>query len=181
MRAAAAQAAVPIVTDENVAQHWRAAVDAALLSAGKEPQWLVLPPGEATKSWDGLARTVEWLLEQEVERKDHVIALGGGVIGDLVGFASSMLKRGCGFIQLPTSLLDTLGDDVTDAPLALVLTRHRADPSEVVRADPEPMLVRGFTVGGPLTLRLQGTARFNRLIARCRSSRHLPKIAKATG
>ncbi|MBO9602435.1 MAG: 3-dehydroquinate synthase [Novosphingobium sp.] len=103
---------VPIVTDENVAQHWRAAVDAALLSAGKEPQWLVLPPGEATKSWDGLARTVEWLLEQEVERKDHVIALGGGVIGDLVGFASSMLKRGCGFIQLPTSLLAQVDSSV---------------------------------------------------------------------
>jgi len=103
---------VPIVTDSNVAQHWQATVDASLLAAGKEPRWLVLDPGEATKSWDGLARTVDWLLAEEVERNDHVLALGGGVIGDLVGFAASVLKRGCGFVQLPTSLLAQVDSSV---------------------------------------------------------------------
>ncbi|MBS1239297.1 MAG: aroB [Proteobacteria bacterium] len=103
---------VPIVTDANVAQHWRAAVDASLLTAGKEPRWLVLDPGEATKSWDGLSRTVDWLLAEEVERGDHVLALGGGVIGDLTGFAAAVLKRGCGFVQLPTSLLAQVDSSV---------------------------------------------------------------------
>jgi len=103
---------VPIVTDENVARYWRNTVHTSLTAAGHEPEWLVLPPGESSKSWDGLARTVEWLLEQEVERGDHIIALGGGVIGDLTGFAASMLKRGCGFIQLPTTLLAQVDSSV---------------------------------------------------------------------
>ncbi|KPL67355.1 3-dehydroquinate synthase [Erythrobacter sp. SG61-1L] len=103
---------VPIVTDANVEKHWRAAVDASLTAAGKEPRWLVLDPGEATKSWDGLSRTIDWLLTEEVERGDHILALGGGVIGDLTGFAASILKRGCGFIQLPTSLLAQVDSSV---------------------------------------------------------------------
>lgn len=103
---------VPIITDAHVAQHWRSAVDASLVAAGHEPRWLVLPAGEQTKSWDGLARTVEWMLDEEVERGDHVLALGGGVIGDLTGFAASVLKRGCGFIQLPTTLLAQVDSSV---------------------------------------------------------------------
>lgn len=103
---------VPIVTDKNVADHWRAAVDASLTRAGFEPRWLVLAPGETSKSWAGLSRTVEWLLAQEVERGDHILALGGGVIGDLTGFAAAILKRGCGFIQLPTSLLAQVDSSV---------------------------------------------------------------------
>ncbi|WEK46828.1 MAG: 3-dehydroquinate synthase [Candidatus Andeanibacterium colombiense] len=103
---------VPVVTDVNVAEQWLETVNAGLLGAGFEPHWLVLDAGEATKSWDGLARTVEWLLEEEVERNDHVLALGGGVIGDLVGFAASMLKRGCGFVQLPTTLLAQVDSSV---------------------------------------------------------------------
>lgn len=103
---------VPIVTDAHVAGHWRATIDAALQSAGFQPSWLVLDPGEATKSWNGLARTVEWLLGEEVERGDHILALGGGVIGDLTGFAAAILKRGCGFIQLPTSLLAQVDSSV---------------------------------------------------------------------
>src|SRR3546814_9273269 len=65
----------------------------------------VLDPGESTKSWAGLARLTEWLIGEGVERGDHVVALGGGVIGDLVGFACSIVKRGCHFIQVPTTLL----------------------------------------------------------------------------
>ena len=103
---------VPIVTDENVAEHWRPAVDEALRLHGFEPRWLIHKPGEAAKSWDGLADTLDWLLAEEVERGDHIIALGGGVIGDLTGFAAAILKRGCGFIQVPTTLLAQVDSSV---------------------------------------------------------------------
>jgi 3-dehydroquinate synthase len=106
------KARVPVVTDANVARHWRGAVDASLAAAGFEPRWLVLDPGEATKSWAMLERLVDWLLAEEVERGDHILALGGGVIGDLVGFAAAILKRGCGFIQLPTTLLAQVDSSV---------------------------------------------------------------------
>jgi len=103
---------VPIVTDANVAAHWRATVDGALNGAGFEPRWLVLDPGEGAKSWAVLERLMDWLLAEEVERGDYILALGGGVIGDLTGFAASILKRGCGFIQLPTSLLAQVDSSV---------------------------------------------------------------------
>jgi 3-dehydroquinate synthase len=103
---------VPIVTDANVAQHWRAAVDGSLTAAGFEPRWLVLEPGEGAKSWAVLELLVDWLLAEEVERGDHVLALGGGVIGDLTGFAAAVLKRGCGFVQLPTTLLAQVDSSV---------------------------------------------------------------------
>jgi 3-dehydroquinate synthase len=103
---------VPVVTDTNVARHWRETVEAALLAAGREPRWLVLDPGEAAKSWQGLAHVTEWLLAEEVERGDHILALGGGVIGDLTGFAAAILKRGCHFIQLPTTLLAQVDSSV---------------------------------------------------------------------
>ncbi|MBC2670141.1 3-dehydroquinate synthase [Novosphingobium piscinae] len=106
------KARVPVVTDANVEAAWGKTVDAALRRAGFEPRWKVLPAGEATKSWRYLAEVVDWLLAEEVERKDHVLALGGGVIGDLVGFAASMLKRGCRFIQLPTTLLAQVDSSV---------------------------------------------------------------------
>ena len=103
---------VPIVTDENVAAAWQATVQQSLESAGFEPRWLVLPPGEGAKSWASLERCMDWLLAEEVERGDHVFALGGGVIGDLTGFAAAILKRGCGFIQLPTTLLAQVDSSV---------------------------------------------------------------------
>lgn len=103
---------VPVITDQHVAAHWRSTVDKSLIAAGKKPCWLIHPPGEATKSWEGLSQSVEWLLEQGVERGDHVIALGGGVIGDLTGFACAILKRGCGFIQVPTTLLAQVDSSV---------------------------------------------------------------------
>jgi 3-dehydroquinate synthase len=106
------KARVPIVTDSNVAGHWRAIVDGALAGAGFEPRWLVLEPGEAAKSWATLERVTDWLLAEEVERGDHVLALGGGVIGDLTGFAAAVLKRGCGFVQLPTTLLAQVDSSV---------------------------------------------------------------------
>lgn len=103
---------VPIVTDANVHRLWAEAMDSALAASGKEARWLIHEAGESAKSWDGLSRTVEWLLAEEVERGDHIIALGGGVIGDLTGFAASMLKRGCGFVQIPTTLLAQVDSSV---------------------------------------------------------------------
>lgn len=103
---------VPIVTDANVHAALGETVARVLVDAGFEPRWKVLPAGESTKSWECLAEVVEWLLAEEVERKDHVLALGGGVIGDLTGFAASVLKRGCNFIQLPTTLLSQVDSSV---------------------------------------------------------------------
>ncbi|NWM49744.1 3-dehydroquinate synthase, partial [Escherichia coli] len=67
---------------------------------------------EGTKSWGQLEALLDRLLDLGVERGDHVIALGGGVIGDLVGFATSVLKRGCGFVQIPTTLLAQVDSSV---------------------------------------------------------------------
>jgi 3-dehydroquinate synthase len=103
---------VPIVTDVNVHAAWGAVVESALTAHGHEPRWRVLPAGEATKSWEQLSTLVDWLLAEEVERGDHILALGGGVIGDLTGFAAAILKRGCHFIQLPTSLLAQVDSSV---------------------------------------------------------------------
>jgi 3-dehydroquinate synthase len=103
---------VPIVTDANVAAHWREAVETALAADGFELRWLVLAPGESAKSWAVLELLMDWLLAEEVERGDHILALGGGVIGDLTGFAAAILKRGCGFIQLPTTLLAQVDSSV---------------------------------------------------------------------
>ncbi len=103
---------VPIITDVQVHAAWGAVVDTALHKGGHEAVWRILPAGEATKSWAQLSATVDWLLAEEVERGDHVLALGGGVIGDLTGFAAAILKRGCQFIQLPTSLLAQVDSSV---------------------------------------------------------------------
>jgi len=103
---------VPIVTDANVHAAWGAIVEKSLRDNGHEPHWRILAPGEQTKSWEELAATVNWLLDLEVERGDHIIALGGGVIGDLTGFCASVLKRGCHFIQVPTTLLAQVDSSV---------------------------------------------------------------------
>jgi 3-dehydroquinate synthase len=103
---------VAIVTDVIVHALWGPAVEAALRAAGHEPRWRVLPPGEGAKSWEHLSATVDWLLAEGIERGDHVLALGGGVVGDLTGFACAVLKRGCNFIQLPTTLLAQVDSSV---------------------------------------------------------------------
>ncbi len=103
---------VPVVTDSNVYAAWGQTVEHALHEGGHEAAWRILPAGEASKSWEQLAATTDWLLAEEVERGDHVLALGGGVIGDLTGFAAAILKRGCQFIQLPTTLLAQVDSSV---------------------------------------------------------------------
>lgn len=101
-----------IVTDDQVGAAVLPILVGALDHASIRADVITLPAGEATKSWDHLAQLCESLLALGVERSDHVIALGGGVIGDLVGFAASILKRGCHFIQIPTSLLAQVDSSV---------------------------------------------------------------------
>ncbi len=100
-----------IVTDENVRPHLET-LQAALAAAKIGSEAIILPPGEGTKSWAQLESLTDRLLTLGVERNDHVIALGGGVIGDLVGFACAILKRGCNFVQVPTTLLAQVDSSV---------------------------------------------------------------------
>jgi len=103
---------VAILTDETVAAHHLAALQASLAAEGIDAPALALPAGEATKCWAELGRAVEWLIARKIERKDLVIALGGGVIGDLAGFAASILRRGVRFVQIPTTLLAQVDSSV---------------------------------------------------------------------
>lgn len=103
---------VAIVTDENVNREVGAEVADRLAQAGLRVETIVLPAGEATKSWRHVEHVCEALLAAKIERGDLVIALGGGVIGDLTGFAASILRRGVRFIQAPTSLLAQVDSSV---------------------------------------------------------------------
>lgn len=101
-----------IITESRVAALHLETLVAGLDAVGISHEVLVLEPGEATKSWDGLQTAVEWLLEMKVSRDDVVLALGGGVIGDLAGFAAAVLRRGVRFIQVPTTLLAQVDSSV---------------------------------------------------------------------
>lgn len=103
---------VAIIADETVFAYCGDALIEALGSKGIIVSHLCLPSGESTKSWPFLTKTVEWLLEQKIERSDLVLALGGGVIGDLVGFAAAILRRGVRFVQIPTTLLAQVDSSV---------------------------------------------------------------------
>ncbi len=95
-----------VVTDERVA----AAQLVRIRHANIVP--IVLRAGEQTKSWAQLQALCDRLLELEIERGEHIVALGGGVIGDLTGFAAAILKRGIGFVQVPTTLLAQVDSSV---------------------------------------------------------------------
>lgn len=101
-----------VVTDANVAAAQLPRLEAGLRLANVMVEPIILPPGEKTKSWRHLEELLDALLALEIERGDHIVALGGGVIGDLAGFAASILKRGCHFIQVPTTLLSQVDSSV---------------------------------------------------------------------
>lgn len=101
-----------IVTDERVAAAQLGRLVKSLDGAGIGHDAIILPAGEPTKSWAQLEALTDRLLALEIERGDHIVALGGGVIGDLSGFAASILKRGCGFVQIPTTLLAQVDSSV---------------------------------------------------------------------
>jgi 3-dehydroquinate synthase len=99
-----------VVTEATVAALHLDALRAGL--GAVEARALILEPGEGTKSWDALRRVVEWLLDERAERGDVVLAFGGGVIGDLAGFAAAVLRRGVRMVQVPTSLLAQVDSSV---------------------------------------------------------------------
>jgi 3-dehydroquinate synthase len=105
-------ARVAIVTDKTVAQHWLAKTEAALKDAGIESARVVVGEGEGSKSYAVLEDVCEALIAVKIERNDLVIALGGGVIGDLAGFAAAVVRRGVDFVQVPTSLLAQVDSSV---------------------------------------------------------------------
>ncbi|MGC2857367.1 3-dehydroquinate synthase [Novispirillum sp. DQ9] len=101
-----------IVTDDNVAPHYLDTVQASLTAAAFAVSAHVLPAGEQAKSWTHLEALLDAMLAARMERSSVVVALGGGVIGDLAGFAASILLRGVDFVQLPTTLLAQVDSSV---------------------------------------------------------------------
>jgi 3-dehydroquinate synthase len=101
-----------VVSDENVAHHYLAAAQSALAQAGISATPVVVAPGEGSKSFATLERVCDALLMARIERGDVVIALGGGVVGDLAGFAASVVRRGIDYVQVPTSLLAQVDSSV---------------------------------------------------------------------
>ncbi|WP_018230643.1 3-dehydroquinate synthase [Methyloversatilis universalis] len=101
-----------VISNEVVAPLYAARVQAALDSAGVAHQLVVLPDGEVHKDWPTLNLIFDALLSARVERSTTLIALGGGVIGDMVGFAAATYQRGVPFIQVPTTLLSQVDSSV---------------------------------------------------------------------
>ena len=101
-----------IVTDENVGPLYLEALMDSLQTDGIEAVSLTLPAGEKTKCFENLITVVDLALSARLERNDMIIALGGGVIGDLAGFAAGIVKRGVRFVQIPTSLLAQVDSSV---------------------------------------------------------------------
>ena len=104
--------AAAIVTDEHVGRLYAEALARSLEDQGLRPSVVTLPPGEATKSYASLEQVCDAVLAARIERGDLVVALGGGVIGDLAGFAAAVVRRGVRFVQVPTSLLSQVDSSV---------------------------------------------------------------------
>jgi len=101
-----------VVSDETVWALQGERLAAALAARSIEAIPILLPPGEGSKSWPALSALIDRLLELGIERRDHLVAFGGGVIGDLAGFAAAILKRGCRLVQIPTTLLAQVDSSV---------------------------------------------------------------------
>jgi 3-dehydroquinate synthase len=101
-----------IVSDEIVARHHLAATEAALAAAGIGTTSVTVPAGESSKSFAMLERVCEALIAARIERADVVVALGGGVIGDLAGLAAALVRRGLDYVQVPTTLLAQVDSSV---------------------------------------------------------------------
>jgi 3-dehydroquinate synthase len=101
-----------IVTDRTVAKHWLEPAERSLAEAGIPTSRIIVEEGEVSKTYAGLEKVSEALIAARIERNDLVIALGGGVVGDLAGFAAAILRRGVDFVQVPTSLLAQVDSSV---------------------------------------------------------------------
>lgn len=140
---------VAVLTDETVAELHLDTLRDGLAAGGVEMTALALPAGEATKSWGPLEQSVGWLLDQKVERGDMVVAFGGGVIGDLAGFAAAILRRGVRFVQMPTTLLAQV-----DSSVGGKTGINAAQGKNLIGAYHQPSLVLADTeVLGTLTAR----------------------------
>jgi 3-dehydroquinate synthase len=104
--------AAAIVSDDNVAPLHGERLLASLRAAGLRADLVTIPPGEGSKSWATLARVCDAILGQRIERGDLVVALGGGVVGDLAGFGAAIVRRGIRLVQIPTSLLAQVDSSV---------------------------------------------------------------------
>lgn len=105
-------AKVSFVSDETVAARHLEAAGKSLAAAGIESSHIVVPPGEGSKSYTTFAKVCESLIAARIERNDLVVALGGGVIGDLAGYAAASVRRGLDFVQVPTTLLAQVDSSV---------------------------------------------------------------------
>src|SRR3984893_14451960 len=106
------RAKAAIVSDETVVRYHIAATEAALANAGIDSTCVTVPAGESSKRFSVLEQVCEALLASRIERGDLVVALGGGVIGDLAGFAAAVVRRGLDYVQVPTTLLAQVDSSV---------------------------------------------------------------------
>jgi 3-dehydroquinate synthase len=106
------KAKAAIVTDRTVADHYLATAEATLAAAGIGTTRVIVPPGESSKSFPVFEQVCEALIAERIERGDLVIALGGGVVGDLAGFAAAAVRRGLDVVQVPTTLLAQVDSSV---------------------------------------------------------------------
>jgi 3-dehydroquinate synthase len=104
--------AAAIVSDENVAPLYAESLARSLAEQGIRSTTIAVPPGEGSKSYEGLTRVCEAILAARIERGDIVVALGGGVVGDLAGFAAAIVRRGVRLVQVPTTLLAQVDSSV---------------------------------------------------------------------
>ncbi|MBV9260609.1 MAG: 3-dehydroquinate synthase, partial [Pseudolabrys sp.] len=112
IKALRAGAKVAIVSDETVAAKHLPAAEASLQSAGVESSRIVVPAGEGSKNYATFEKVCEALIAARIERNDLIVALGGGVIGDLAGYAAASVRRGLDFVQVPTTLLAQVDSSV---------------------------------------------------------------------
>ncbi|MEO1608219.1 MAG: 3-dehydroquinate synthase [Pseudomonadota bacterium] len=101
-----------ILTDTNVASYHLETITKPLAAAGRLRGTATIPAGEASKSFSSLETVCSSILDANVERHDYIIALGGGVVGDLAGVASALVRRGVSYVQIPTSLLAQVDSSV---------------------------------------------------------------------
>lgn len=101
-----------LVTDTNIQNHWAGSLRRQLQEEGFVTEVLAVEPGESSKSFESVGHVVDWMIRGRVNRRDILIALGGGVVGDLAGFAASIVLRGINLVQIPTSLLAMVDSSV---------------------------------------------------------------------
>ena len=129
-----------IVTDENAAQYYLRATETALGAAGMATSAVIVPPGEASKSFRVFEEVCEALIAAHIERGDLVVALGGGVVGDLAGFAASAVRRGLDYVQVPTTLLAQV-----DSSVGGKTAINSAEGKNLIGAFHQPILVLADT------------------------------------